>query len=1386
MKNSYSGAGSLTSSNVHASSVNSNLNSALAMPGLTPLRRDLLTKAKNFVAAGNYNAAAYQVWYLLGSPANLKPGTISQNLQAHAAKSSASASPKQVAVQNQPVTTTATVKDTSGRTVNITQAQANALKNAKANSSQSYGVIPVEVANSGSNWWINSNGAYEWNPVTQSDRDHLAQINKQRARSSQHLAPLTTLQTGAAKSDAYTLKWETTGGQKTYAQQGSGDKKVAAVKAKSTTNSNASAKTDTAQTNKAEVKSPTKVIEIKSKPVEQKKNITGAQEVKPTSYGAYGGVKSNVLDINPKTGSATLIATQKAFKDIKPFQSVKQIDTDKAVSKAVSSAKKVNKNASQEYLDGVANTARRSKMSVVDVAKEDLSRANTQVAKAINLPSLNQISKVRDDFLSGFTVKVTNKDDKLTGKKASVRSYTLKDVQRNQAKKVDNSAVLSGIRKFGEDEYNDVRSKPVSYTGKTALEYAGGYALGMGTKVAKVASKAGLIKVATKTPVGKRVALTGAKYVGAAIDTGLATTMGVGLVANEVAYRSSDKATRVSESEHVADYLKLGKSLVIGGVGYSRGNKGIKLSDPSLPTIAKKSTGVNVRTTSTKSPVSALSPRKTTKSTALSEKVTNRTENKPVSKKQSNSNIRELDQQLRMIDLELSADRITSVKQRKYVDNSKKIPPKAEIIQPTQHNPMSLNERKLSRQQRKTGSTKAERNISKANENAEKLKRVSPDTVTSSDKIVRYNGQDYSVPRKLNGSKLNKYIKSLEESRNEAMYNLNKNISAQKKVDIEYDTWLKSDDGFAANKELKYREAVDTGKAIHARNNKIYTPSKSAKLDDSKYLSALKELSDTLESSKKQTTPRKSVNINSNKTTIIATKKYERVSTPKKALSDADSKAYMKEVMSKDTAQSRALREALNDNPNFRLSRPKQTNYERVITDKMADKAENRQIQRDIRKTEQDQLLKLNSSQSRTLKEILNEDPTYLMPSERKIELAKLTDAQKANMSKKARSRIKANKTSEWNIKNTLKTDTPQSRALAETLKEQGRLSKYIDDINESVLNYVADKSGIVKRGVQVTKTSERSTQRQTGMYRRDAKPALKQKSAAASPGSYKGGDQSMFDGGVWKDLSRVEKWSRGELKTKFNDRKVSKAELNEASKTGRVTKKSTGIKPKAFNTRIREFVQKSDKMNGVKGKVKTNTKLRESIGQSRKLTRVTNVNYRQIPAHKVIQSDNTKVNIKQRDRMTEKIKNPVSVKNKETNVELVKVKQAVTQIQSVIQSVDVTQIQPPIQAQIQTPIHKIVETQILTPTTETPHPRTPIPKTGTITPPYKNDVIPKPNIKGRSEPIDPRIKVKDGYEIIHKKKVKSVKLSSEEADRNRRKIKRNIHNKLGSISTFL
>jgi hypothetical protein len=143
-----------------------------------------------------------------------------------------------------------TVYDDLGRQQAVSQSQRAQMEKAQQTrkSSGTYTVLPEEVANSNANWWINSNGLYEWTPVTAGDKSHLDQLNAQRRRLGQ--SPRTTLTCGASPSAEYTDQWYSTGGNKTQAARNT---KLAALKGSSAINNSASAKSNTAQAQKATV-----------------------------------------------------------------------------------------------------------------------------------------------------------------------------------------------------------------------------------------------------------------------------------------------------------------------------------------------------------------------------------------------------------------------------------------------------------------------------------------------------------------------------------------------------------------------------------------------------------------------------------------------------------------------------------------------------------------------------------------------------------------------------------------------------------------------------------------------------------------------------------------------------------------------------------------------------------------------------------------------------------------------------------------------------------------------------------------------------------------------------------------------------------------------------
>lgn len=531
--------------------------------------------------------------------------------------------------------------------------------------------------------------------------------------------------------------------------------------------------------------------------------------------------------------------------------------TDAKVAKALEEARKINPNGSKEYFEGVANVARRSQMSTLGVLSEDLATANKQVADKITkrvLPSVETISAVLDKNLSKYEVSI---NDKGKVQIAKAGKSTLKGRVTQNAKDISASAqkntAIAGVTKFAKDEYTSAREKPVSYAGQLGLTYAAGAAFGAGTEGLKIASKAGLNKAAAKvgSQTVKKALTLGAKSSGALIDLTAGGAMAAGLGANELEYRQqlstvTDPAAREAlKVARVAQYAELVKELGIGGLGYSKGAKSVKGMYEGAKAQAKPATGavekvgtvqkvesaatkavsvVEAKASAAKAKVSRVGRFRSSSKTPvvrsigakvtekpISSKVVSKTVSKKVSavekvepkkavvrEKANNSYIKQVEQQLKVIEAELSADAVTVARQNPVVrervvrtvsdvttKNKGSVSTgemELKVLSEKRHNPTSQYTKKLSRQEIKRGITKKEEAEIKAKLEAEKLERVSPTAEKTVYKTVKYNGQDYAVPSKLTGSKLTKFLRTAEESRNSAALDLVRELNNGKAV----------------------------------------------------------------------------------------------------------------------------------------------------------------------------------------------------------------------------------------------------------------------------------------------------------------------------------------------------------------------------------------------------------------------------------------------------------------------------------------------------------------------------------------------------------------------------------------------------------------------------
>lgn len=252
--------------------------------------------------------------------------------------------------QNQPVQ----VYDDLGRQQTVTQSQWQQMQQAQQNQTwrENYTVLPEEVANSNANWRINSNGLYEWEPVTQSDKDHLAQENAQRARFGQ--APKTTLTAGASPSEAYSKVWYSTGGNRT---QVAGNEKLAKLKASSTINNSASAKSNTAQQQKATVWSAPKTQAVKIETAakqQQAANDAKAAAEKAATVAEQARQEAVLKQQQVTAAQAKLKQTANVKEQTAIKQEIKSLQADANAAKKVENAANANATATKELAAATA------------------------------------------------------------------------------------------------------------------------------------------------------------------------------------------------------------------------------------------------------------------------------------------------------------------------------------------------------------------------------------------------------------------------------------------------------------------------------------------------------------------------------------------------------------------------------------------------------------------------------------------------------------------------------------------------------------------------------------------------------------------------------------------------------------------------------------------------------------------------------------------------------------------------------------------------------------------------------------------------------------------------------------------------------------------------
>jgi len=557
--------------------------------------------ASIYSQAKSYGVSQYQGNTIFGSEAEAQAaidsylGTANKGLQSY--------------YDSQPIT----ILDSLGREQKVTKSQYEQMTKAQksADKYSNYSLLPEEVANSGADWWINSNGLYEWVPVTAGDKAELAKENKQRAQF--HQAAKTTLTTGAVWSDSFSNEWYSTGGgnrgkgesgvkllsssgaiKQTYdystinlAQVGSGDTKLAELKASSPINNSSSAITGTAQTQKVTI--------IKPVAEEPKKAET---KTSPTSISILS------LTDSPSALNLDSLLTKKAtvdtFKGVSDIELISNRKTTSGATNALTGLGIIDKNTNQKIKEASKSTKTSNPDSLSFKMNDVLGKTGTAATNLLDsgnkvlskqaAPLFNELESLKADYdkaLKSTSVSFTDKGISISKKGnepiSALLSYNAKGAQD---KIINSNGILKGTKEFLNDEYSGWKEKPLSKGLEYGSYYVGGEVFGIATKGAKVLSSplgksaakkltSGTVGLMEKTssPIIKKGIAKAGTAAASRLETGtiIDTAMMVGL-GSEIIKTGSEGYSKGGTAGATKNLLNTGKALVIGAPGYKKGD----------------------------------------------------------------------------------------------------------------------------------------------------------------------------------------------------------------------------------------------------------------------------------------------------------------------------------------------------------------------------------------------------------------------------------------------------------------------------------------------------------------------------------------------------------------------------------------------------------------------------------------------------------------------------------------------------------------------------------------------------------------------------------------------------------------------------------------------
>ena len=585
-----------------------------------------------------------------------------------------------------------TIFDSLGREQKVTKSQYNQMVEAQktATKYQNYSVLPEEVANSNANWWINSKGLYEWTPVTSSDIKALEKLNNKMTKLGWSVQ--TTLTAGAVWSDWFESEWYSTGGNRVQAPIGSGDLKIQAIKSSSSINNSSSAKTGTAQSQKATVKNtndylqelhPGQIQLSDGSWINQVENVGGLsgkgedslrifssneeykitienekaaikkqQEEGKKAYDTYmqnldpmmKGIEITNLSQESTAGIQGIISGEGYLSRSTVVEQTKQEiqEQRKAEKEAAKQAsqqiglekltdwvnengvKELTKNEIKETIAGttgaiaglagigvldekttieintsIKEAAATGKTTVKDdalvyklsdFAVDALDKGNKELSEALSpiFEDAESIKAKYDETLSGIDISLNEKGKVYITKKGNAPEETFLTINAKTAKDqyVEVNPIVKGIDDFLDEEYNEIKEKPLSKALEYGSYYLGGVAFGAAIKGAKVLSspigKAAGKKVAeqsvkliesTSKPFLKEVIGKTGSFAAGSLETGAVIDqvmmIGLGKEGIETLIEGYTEGGAAGATKNV---LKFSEALAIGVPGYKKGD----------------------------------------------------------------------------------------------------------------------------------------------------------------------------------------------------------------------------------------------------------------------------------------------------------------------------------------------------------------------------------------------------------------------------------------------------------------------------------------------------------------------------------------------------------------------------------------------------------------------------------------------------------------------------------------------------------------------------------------------------------------------------------------------------------------------------------------------